>query len=107
MNIAVSEKLVRRGRGLFVDLLVLILTNRGRNRRKMDLPRALLWLSSTYQVLSVEQRSDWFALPGATDSRVVAFWWTLQLHLLGHGAFPSVSSVFLLILRCQRSELYL
>jgi hypothetical protein len=73
MNVALSEKLVCRDRGLFVDFLVLVLTNRGRTRRKMDLPRALLWLSSTYQVLRVELRNDWFAISGATDSRLLRY----------------------------------
>lgn len=74
MNVAMSEKLVCCDRGLFVDLLALALTNRGRTRRKMDLPRALLCLAVlTYQVLTVGPRNDWFAIPGAIDSRLLRY----------------------------------
>jgi hypothetical protein len=71
MNIAMSEKLVRHGHGWFVDFMVPVLANRGKNRQKMDLPRAFLWLSSTYQILKRGTAERSVAIPGTTDSRLV------------------------------------
>jgi hypothetical protein len=101
----VSEKLVCRDRGLFVDLLVLVLTNRGRTRRKMEpskgAPLDVLNLPSTQsgtakRLVCDSRGNRQSTVEVQTSGNFLSV--NSNIYLFGHEAFPSISSLSLMIL---------